>query len=221
MIRGFLFDLDGTLLDRDASLQAFVADQHDRIAELQHLDKSAYVQRFIELDNRGYVWKDQVYRQLAQEFGLAIPWETLLDDYMAAFQRHCVGFPHLHEMLHYLKSRGLKLGIITNGLGALQSDSIRALRIEHYFDAILISEVEGVRKPEAEIFRRALHRLGLGAEEAVFVGDHPHNDIMASRSVGMKGIWKEDPYYDPAFERDGTIRDLLELLAIYEANFSD
>ncbi|BAY30637.1 HAD-superfamily hydrolase [Nostoc carneum NIES-2107] len=71
MIRAILFDLDGNLLDRDASIKHFIAHQYDRFpAELAKIAKPDYINRFIELDCRGYVWKDKVYQTLVREFGI-------------------------------------------------------------------------------------------------------------------------------------------------------
>lgn len=213
MITTVVFDLDGTLLDRDASLLHFVRDQHSRLlSRASVVDKELYVSRFVELDRRGYVWKDQVYQQLIEEFGLPLSWEDLLADYISGFQRHCVGFSNLHETLGGLKSRGLKLGLISNGYGEFQYNNIRGLGIEHYFDIIVISEWEGLRKPDPRIFSNTLHQLESKAEESIYVGDHPINDVTASRNVGMKGIWKRDLYYDRNFAMDGEIGDLLEIM---------
>ncbi|WP_233455196.1 HAD family hydrolase [Paenibacillus elgii] len=44
--------------------------------------------------------------------------------------------------------------------------------------------------PDPAIFIRALSKLGVEATEALFAGDHPENDIRASRAVGMKAAWK-------------------------------
>lgn len=71
MIQAVLFDLDGTLLDRDTSLIRFVHDQYERISQLQHVRQETFVQRFIELDQHGYVWKDKVYAQLIEELAIA------------------------------------------------------------------------------------------------------------------------------------------------------
>ena len=60
--------------------------------------------------------------------------------------------------------------------------------------------------------------MQINAEDSLYVGDHPINDIHASRAIGMKGIWKEDQYYQDDFERDGTIRDLLELKGFIESD---
>lgn len=85
MIKAIIFDLDGTLLNRDASIEMFVDCQYDRLnIELSHIPKDTYIKRFIELDQRGYVWKDKVYQQLAAEFEVKeITWEELLQDYLS------------------------------------------------------------------------------------------------------------------------------------------
>jgi len=60
MVKAALFDLDGTLLNRDASVQRFIENQYERLHKsLHHIPKQQYTSRFIELDCRGYVWKDK------------------------------------------------------------------------------------------------------------------------------------------------------------------
>lgn len=158
MTKAVLFDLDGTLLNRDASVKAFIDNQYDRLKNwVGHVPKEQYMTRFIELDKRGYVWKDKVYQQLTQEFSIStITWEALLQDYIREFQFHCIPFDQLLQMLEDLKSKNMLLGMITNGYGQFQMDNIKALGIENYFDVILVSEWEGIKKPDPEIFKRAL-----------------------------------------------------------------
>lgn len=215
MIKAYIFDLDGTLLDRDSSLKGFISNQYEQIFELQSADKMIYTQKFIELDSRGNVWKDRVYSQLVEEFGLKISSEDLLSDYVNNFRYHCIGFTGLHDTLNFLHQQGAKLAVISNGFGEFQLNNIKALGIDGYFQTILISEMEGIKKPDEEIFSRALIRLGVNPEEAFYIGDHPENDIRASRSVGMRAIWKEDSFYHDNFERDESIKDLIELKDIF------
>jgi len=214
-IQAVLFDLDGTLLDRDSSLLAFVSDQYERYSEFQIVDKERFVQRFIELDNHGYVWKDKVYQQLINDFFIQyIDWTVLLDDYIRNFQKHCIGFPNLLRMLTELKNHNIKLALVSNGFGQFQYDNFKALQIEDLFDQVLISEWEGLRKPDKAIFNRALSRLGVAAEHALFVGDHLENDIRASREVGMRAVWKRTDQLETVVDAVAVIDDLEELISI-------
>lgn len=212
MIKAVAFDLDGTLLDRDASVRKFIVKQHERLhAFVGHISKEIYSSRFIELDCRGYTWKDKVYQQMMEEFEIKdISSEELLEDYINQFKNDCVPFPNLIETLEVLKSKSLKLGIITNGRGQFQLDNIKALGIEKYFEAILISEWEGVKKPGPEIFERLLEKLKLSANECVFVGDHPDNDVKGAQNVGMIGVWKKDHQWKNV-SADYIIDDLAEI----------
>jgi putative hydrolase of the HAD superfamily len=178
-MKAVFFDLDGTLLDRNTSVERFILAQYNRLTDyLSHIPKNDYIARFIELDCHGHVWKDKVYQALVTEFVIeGITWQALLEDYEMRFQFYCVPFQFLVEMLDDLKEKDYLLGIITNGRGQFQSRAIEGLRIHHYFDTILISEVEQLRKPQVEIFQRAMNRLGVSASDSVFVGDHPEADI--------------------------------------------
>lgn len=218
MIEAILFDLDGTLLDRETSLQQFITDQYDRFSPaLESIPKQDYISRFIELDCRGYVWKDKVYQSLLSEFFCEqLSWQDLLQDYENQFIHSCVPFPHLQTTLQALKIAGYLLGIITNGRETFQQRTIQGLGIEDDFDVILISETEGVRKPEAEIFLRALQKLGVKASQSVFVGDHPTADVLGAKSVGMKAVWKRDNHWPEPVEADAIIDDLSILPTIIQ-----
>lgn len=212
IFKAVLFDLDGTLLNRDKSVELFINKQYERLYELlSHIPKEQYISRFIELDNHGYVWKDKVYQQLISEFNIPfVTWEELLQDYVQQFKHHCVGFPHIHKMLEELKNNKIALGMITNGYGQFQMDNIKALDIEKYFDVILVSEWEGIKKPNPKIFMNALEQLNVEPSESVFIGDHPENDVKAAQNVGMKGIWKKNNQWT-YIEADAIIDDYLEL----------
>lgn len=212
MIKAVLFDLDGTLLNRDESVLRFAGRQYDRMIKWTgHIPKDTYINRFIVLDAKGYVWKDKVYQQLVEEFCLTgITSQELLQDYLDEFQYSCVPFPKLKEMLAELSAAGLRLGMITNGFVEFQMRNIEALCIKDYFQAILISEWEGLKKPDPAIFLRALKKLNTAPHQSLFIGDHPQNDIAAARNVGMTCVWKEDSQW-PGTISDYTVQDLGEI----------
>lgn len=216
MVKAVLFDLDGTLLDRDASVEKFVSVQYDRLSKhLNHISKNDYIARFIELDCHGHVWKDKVYQALVSEFAIeGTSWQSLLEDYEMQFQYHCVPFQFLTEMLNELKGQGYLLGIITNGRSPFQARAIDGLAIRDYFDTILISEVEQVRKPQVDIFQRAINRLGVPALESVFIGDHPEADIAGAKGAMMKTIWKRNSSWTEAKEADAIVDELSEIPGI-------
>lgn len=217
-IKAVFFDLDGTLLDRNASLLKFIDDQFERfIKELNLIDKQHFIKRFIELDCRGYVWKDQVYSQLLQEMKItALTWEQLLEDYLLNFRHSCEPFRNVRKVLDMLRLMGMKIGLISNGKRQFQQDNLKALGIAEYFDTILISEEVGIRKPDPRIFQMGLDNLSVTADESIFVGDHPVNDVKAAKDAGLIVIWKRDEYWAKA-ESDFTIDDLDELVAIIQS----
>lgn len=212
MIRAVLFDLDRTLLDRDTYFAAFAASQYERFQpRLPGIEASAFVERLVKLDAFGSVWKDVVYQRLIAELGITgIVWEELFSDFDRRIADHYVPFPGLHDVLAEL-SQTHALGIITNGKDEFQQRTINALGIAHHFKAILISEAEGVRKPEAEIFLRALKQLSCEPAEAVYVGDNPEADVRAARAAGLKAIWKRNTAFAEPPEADGIIDSLEEL----------
>ena len=83
MIRAILFDLDGTLFDRDSTVRALVEAQYAAFnQELAHVTRSDFVARVVLLDEHGYRAKAEVYAIVAREFHLA---SALAPDHAADF----------------------------------------------------------------------------------------------------------------------------------------
>ena len=159
--KAVLFDLDGTLFDRNASFLELVQDQHDRFAaELELVPREVFVRRVVEMDGHGYVDRHVVYRELTREFCLPeTTGERLKIHFRDAYASYSRCFPEVPSALADLHALGMKLGIITNGSTSMQEQKIRQLGIADLMDEVLISEREGVRKPDRRIFERALERL--------------------------------------------------------------
>ena len=83
-----------------------------------------------------------------------------------------------------------KVGLISNFTHApVIHKSLRKIHIHDYFNAIVISEEVGWRKPSPKIFEEALCRLKIKAEEAIFVGDSPLEDIKGAKDAGFKTVF--------------------------------
>jgi putative hydrolase of the HAD superfamily len=212
-ISAVLFDLDGTLHDRNRSVLRLIEDQYERFPELEGVYHTRYVDRFMELDQRGYVGKDVVYAQLAQEFRLSDELQAELEaDFYAQYAEYTVGFPGLHEVLQELMAMDLRLGLLTNGGEKVQTAKLEALGIRGYFEVVGISAALNMRKPDLAIFEWALSELEVSAEEAVFVGDHPVSDIAGAQAAGMSTIWfKDDAYWGVPVAPGMTIESLFDL----------
>jgi putative hydrolase of the HAD superfamily len=191
MISAVLFDLDQTLLDRKSSLAGFLRDQFARFGDaLGNTGLDAWLSRFLALDAHGLVNKSVVYPQILRDFGgdPAIS-NAMTEDYLRRFCTFARGFPAMNGTLLSLRAHGLKLGIVTNGESAFQQRSIDALGLSALVDEVLISETEGLRKPDAQLFRRAAQRLGAPPSGCLFVGDNPVADVLGAHAAGMRTAW--------------------------------
>ena len=213
MLQAALFDLDGTLLDRLSCLRVYLYGQVGRLAnDLHALPFGEYMERVIELDAHGHADKEELFRIIERDSTLSPgTWHRLLDDFLTYFPHICVPFPKAHQTLTTLRQQGIKMGLVTNGAVDSQQPKIDGLGIARYFDTMLISEAEGVAKPDAEIFRRATDNLGVSPDQAVMIGDNSEADIRGAKSYGMKAIWKRDAYWKAPEIVDAIVDNLDEL----------
>jgi putative hydrolase of the HAD superfamily len=215
-VQAVVFDLDGTLLDRRRSFERFVRGQWERFAQLhQTVDPEQYVQTLIKLDRDGYGPRKELFTGMTARFalptGLA---EILLNDYRAGFPKACVLYADATQTLSSLRASGLKLGLITNGSVRMQSSKLECLALPPMFDTILISDAEGITKPDRRIFHRALERLDANPARAAFVGDHPEVDVAGARAAGMQTVWRRDPMVSAMVEADAVIEELGDLVTL-------
>jgi putative hydrolase of the HAD superfamily len=100
------------------------------------------------------------------------------------------------EKLLKKASETCKLGLISNFTYApVVHASLRQLGISQFFNAAVVSEENGWRKPHKRIFADALERLQVRAEEAVYIGDSPLEDIQGAAAVGIKTVFVQSQFY--------------------------
>jgi len=125
-------------------------------------------------------------------------------------------------MLDILKTRGFRLGIISNGADDQNTYTlIDKVKIRPYFEYIISSAAYGKRKPYAGIFQAALDHFGIPPGQVVMVGDTFEADIVGAHQVGMNSIWvtrrvqKTVPH--SGIKPDGVASTLSEIPALLPA----
>jgi FMN phosphatase YigB (HAD superfamily) len=103
--------------------------------------------------------------------------------------------PYAKKLLVRIKEC-CKLGLISNFTYApVVYASLRKLGINQFFDAVLVSDESGWRKPHTRIFQDVLEKLQVKAEEAVFIGDSPLEDIKGAQAAGLKTVFVPSQFF--------------------------
>lgn len=89
----------------------------------------------------------------------------------------------LMTLIRHLRAQGVRIALLSNYPASLPS-LLTDLGLDGLFDTVVVSGLEGVTKPSPAIYRLVLDRLGVAANEAVFVDDHREN-VEAARQLGM------------------------------------
>jgi putative hydrolase of the HAD superfamily len=91
------------------------------------------------------------------------------------------------ETLQGLRARGLRTAVVSNADGRVEA-LLHAAGLRAHLEFVLDSHLEGVEKPDPEIFRRALARLGVPAARAAYVGDIYAIDVVGARAAGLQPV---------------------------------
>jgi putative hydrolase of the HAD superfamily len=117
----------------------------------------------------------------------------------------------LTQALAAERARGLALGVISNSEGRV-AEILGHVGLAGLFEVIVDSGVEGVAKPDPEIFRRALARMGEEASGAVYVGDVPSVDVDGARGAGLGAVLIDAFDHYPDYRDAAKIRAVTDLL---------
>lgn len=96
-------------------------------------------------------------------------------------------FSDARALLDQITSDGRRLGIVSNNI--LAGERVEALGLAGYFETIVTPlDNEGIGKPHPEIFQLALDRLGVSAEETIYIGDTYETDVVGARAAGIRSL---------------------------------
>ena len=133
---------------------------------------------------------EAVMETLMRECGVYTPQRhRQVVDRRIAIQADC--FSHLHPgilpMLSALNEKGIKIGLITNCFSE-EAQLIRESELFPFFDAPCLSWEVGVRKPDPAIYHVCTEKLGIPAENCLYVGDGGSQELETARSLGMQAV---------------------------------
>lgn len=93
------------------------------------------------------------------------------------------------EILESLKTRGLKLGVLTNSFAGHARIILNKLQLIHLFSSIIDCGNVNAFKPMKAPFEKVLRELDTDVSKALFIGDEYYADMVGAKSVGMTTVW--------------------------------
>ena len=98
-------------------------------------------------------------------------------------------FPDSIATLEVLRSRGVRLALLTNGSAAGQRAKIERFDLARHFDCVCVEGELGWGKPDERVYVHALKSLNVEPEHVWMVGDNLEWDVAAPMRLGITGIW--------------------------------
>ncbi len=154
----------------------------------------------------------EMVRELHRQLGLGPRFSPhSLDHLIQTFSAEIDVDPDLTHTLGELRSRGVRIGMITNSIHSAQVKErwLKKAGVDKLFDLVVSSVEERCRKPDPEPFRRFAHRVGLSPQGVAFVG-HDLQEILGAKKAGFVSIALGCPEAPADFH----IRRLGELLEL-------
>ena len=181
MIRNILFDMGNVLLYFDRQL--FLNRLNVTEAEKQLLLRRVFLStEWVQMD-RGTLDEPQAEARMRADLPEHL--HSAVHELVSKWDEPILPIPGMYELVEELKAKGYGIYLLSNA-SHRQHEYWKKVTVEKLFDGTIISADEGVMKPGAEYFLRALKRFGLKAEECFFVDDQSAN-VEGAAYCGIPG----------------------------------
>lgn len=176
MIKGAIFDLDGTILD---SMFIWSSITERFLRSCGHTPKEGLSDTINHMSMRN------ACEYIREEYGLPYSADEIMDKVVSGaddFYRHEAGLkPGAGELLRELDSRNIKMCIVTANVRTLAEAALERNGIDKYFQEIITCNETGFIKDEPFIFRFAAERLGLDKKDVMVFEDSVHAAVSAKK----------------------------------------
>ncbi len=167
---------------------------------------------------RDYLIVERFRRPLSEGRGLEIT-EALCLEMSDRFLEYCATKSGVvegaHELMDYLKGRGYRMHMTSNGFHEVQYKKLAASGLRDYFDTIILSEDAGANKPSKAFFDYALAKSGASVDTTMMIGDNLQTDIIGAHDVGLDTIlfnrWDVQPSDIPT-HTVAALREIMQIL---------
>ena len=234
MYKDLFIDLDDTLYDTYGNAvialqETFEAFRLDRYFDTPQTFYDAYWAANIDLwsryskgeIDRPFLIVERFRRPLSVGKGLDVT-EKLCLEMSDRFLDFCSSKSGVvegaYELMDYLKQRGYRMHMTSNGFHEVQYKKLAACGLRDYFDTIILSEDAGVNKPSPLYFDYALKTAGADRETTLMIGDNYQTDILGALSADIDallfnrwGISQDDISTPPNFIA-GRLADIKQIL---------
>ena len=124
-------------------------------------------------------------------------------------------FPNTIETLNYLRDKGYKLHLITNGFEQTQHSKLHHCGIKEYFIEVITSEGSNSMKPKKEIFDYALNKAKALREHSIMIGDCLDADIQGAMNAGIDQVFMNHTNKECSIKPTYIVRSIKELETIF------